>query len=196
MSTSHLAKSLFVAAIALISLATGAQAAVGRIQGSFNVSATGSAQYAIPIWVPFSTNVHMPKLSLTYDSRGENGRLGPGWSLTGLSAITRCNLTTAQDSTPQAILLNRLDGYCLDGRRLRLVSGNYGAVGATYQTELENGDFAEVIETQDLGNGAIYGPATFLVLYKDGTRATYGGTASGGSLCQSKFNQSMVAGPD
>ena len=75
-----------------------------------------------------------PHLALTYDSQLSYGLMGPGWTITGLSAISRCNPTFAQDGTPAPITLTAADGLCLDGNRLR---GD--PVGSSvYQTEIAN----------------------------------------------------------
>src|ERR1700723_1494855 len=97
---------------------------VGRTPGKFNVSAIGSAQYSIPIWAPPGPRGIQPNVSLFYDSNSSIGPLGIGWSLGGLGAITRCNLTTAQDTTPAPVALVTTDGYCLNGKRLRLTSAS------------------------------------------------------------------------
>src|SRR5688572_6088935 len=75
-----------------------ATAAVGRTAGTFDVSSTGAANYFIPIWAPPGPAGMQPKMALTYSSRSGSGPLGPGWSLSGLSSISRCNKTFAQDS--------------------------------------------------------------------------------------------------
>src|SRR5580658_2683503 len=72
-------------------------APAGTIPGSFSVTSTGEATYVMPlVTVPGRAGVE-PRLSLTYDSSGEDGVLGAGFSLTGLSAITRCPQNLAQD---------------------------------------------------------------------------------------------------
>lgn len=146
------------------------QAAVGRTAGSFNVSSTGTASYQIPIWMPPGPNGLQPHLAISYDSRASDGTMGPGWSIAGLSAITRCNKTFAQDTAPAAVALNATDGYCLNGNRLRLISGTYGAAGSTYQSEMA--DFSQITANGAAGNG----PASFTVQGKNGLIYEYGNT--------------------
>src|SRR5258708_39383992 len=116
-----------------------------------------------------------PKLSLFYDSQSSIGPLGIGWSLAGLGKITRCNLTTAQDATTAPVALVTADGYCMNGKRLRLTSaaGSYGAAGSTYQTEIA--DFSNVTANGNTTNGGVNtGPASFTVQARDGNTYQYG----------------------
>jgi hypothetical protein len=94
----------------------------GRTVGNFAVSPTGAATYTIPLWVPPGPRGIQPNLALVYNSQSGNGTLGVGWNLAGLSAITRCTLTVAQDGTAGPIALAAGDRYCMDGKRLRLTS--------------------------------------------------------------------------
>ena len=66
-----------------------AQATVGRTAGAASVSATGAAQYAVPLAVPPGTNGLAPELAIVYDHRGGNGLLGVGFRLAGFSAVRR-----------------------------------------------------------------------------------------------------------
>jgi len=69
---------------------------VGSLKGDFNVTPTGQAHYSIPIDVPPGTANMAPALSIAYDSSSSNtrnGLLGMGFSLEGLTAITRCAAT-------------------------------------------------------------------------------------------------------
>jgi Salmonella virulence plasmid 65kDa B protein/FG-GAP-like repeat len=134
------------------------------------VSATGAATYQIPIWAPLGPKGVQPNLALTYNSQSGDGTMGPGWSLSGLSAITRCNKTYAQDGMPAAVALATSDGYCLNGNRLRISSGTYGVAGSTYQTE--SADFSQITANGSAGNG----PASFIVQGKDGLIFEYGNT--------------------
>jgi len=61
------------------------------------VSESGGAECQLPLTAPAGTSGMAPKLSLGYNSQGSNGPLGVGWSLNGLSAITRCRAIQAQD---------------------------------------------------------------------------------------------------
>ena len=148
------------------------QAAVGRTPGTFQVSQTGSAIYSIPIWVPPGPNGMQPNIALTYNSRAGIGPLGIGWSISGLSSIYRCPRTYAQDGAAAPVTLTISDAFCIDGKRLQLVSGIYGEAGSTYQTEIA--DFSNVTAYGTAGNG----PAYFVVQTADGHTYTYG---SGGS---------------
>ena len=72
-----------------ISLPTGP----GSIQGlgeSFQPQLnTGSGSYSVKLEVPKGTGGHQPSLTLSYNTGSSNGCLGLGWSLSGLSAVSR-----------------------------------------------------------------------------------------------------------
>jgi RHS repeat-associated protein len=154
--------------------------AVGRTKGQFQVSSTGTAQYSIPIWAPPGPRGIQPNVSLVYDSRSGIGPLGVGWSLGGLGGITRCNKTYAQDTTPAAVALATSDGYCINGKRLRLTSGTYGNAGSVYQTEIA--DFSQITAVGTTGNGPDY----FTVQGRNGLTYYYGYTDSNGNGANSQ----------
>jgi RHS repeat-associated protein len=113
-------------------------ALAGTTAGEFAVGDDGSASYTIPIQVPPGINGMAPELALLYSSQGRNGPLGVGWSLKGLSAITRCDKTLAIDGVSEAPThVSSEDALCLDGARLLLVSGIQGAAGSEYRTQKE-----------------------------------------------------------
>ena len=51
--------------------------------------------------------------------------------------LRRVARTKVQDGTPAPVTLTTTDVYCVDGQRLRLVSGTYGANNAQYRTEID-----------------------------------------------------------
>ena len=150
---------------------TMAATAAGRTPGTFGVSSSGAATYRIPIWTPPGVGAVELDIALVYNSRGGNGLMGQGWSLSGLSAITRCNRTVAQDGAPAAVTSTLADRYCLDGQQLKLVAGAYGAPDSVYATEIES--FSRIVASGVAGNG----PASFTVTSKNGLVYEYGLTA-------------------
>jgi len=104
----------------------------------FSVSPTGAATYSIPIIVPPGTSGVVPSLALSYSSQNGDGFVGLGWNLAGLSSVGRCPRTLAQDSIHGSVNYDSNDRFCLDGQRLMLISGTYGADGSQYRTEIES----------------------------------------------------------
>ncbi|MBB5282929.1 RHS repeat-associated protein [Rhabdobacter roseus] len=161
----------------------------GYTSGSFAVSDAGAATYTIPLFAPPGTAGLQPQLSLQYSSLGGNGPLGLGWSLQGLSAITRTGRTRAQDETvtatnqTKAVALNvsytQDDRYALDGSRLvlapesilpnRRFDGNYGKDQTVYYTEQQS--FTKVILYANPTTGA---PQSFKAYAKSGLIYEYG----------------------
>nr|VFK45345.1 MAG: virulence plasmid B protein [Candidatus Kentron sp. SD]VFK49718.1 MAG: virulence plasmid B protein [Candidatus Kentron sp. SD]VFK80067.1 MAG: virulence plasmid B protein [Candidatus Kentron sp. SD] len=76
--------------------AASAEELVGSIPGQLSVR-QGAAVYTIPIEVPPGVAGMQPDLAITYNSNAGNGLLGMGFSLSGLSAIPRRNLSIARD---------------------------------------------------------------------------------------------------
>ena len=115
-----------------------AGAAVGRTETAYGVTPSGSVSYTIPIRVTEGINGLTPSLAITYAGRSTRTILGVGFALSGISYITPCRKTIAQDVNAAPVTLTSADRYCLDGARLRLVSGTpYGAPDSTYRTELD-----------------------------------------------------------
>ena len=139
----------------------------GAMEGAFGVNASGAATYRIPIEVPPGVNGLQPDLSLAYNSQHGNDHLGIGWALEGLSSITRCPTTLAQDGFIDGVDFDTNDRFCLDGQRLVPI-----AAGATeYRTEIER--FAKITAHGTAGSG----PAWFRVETKAGQIMDYGFTA-------------------
>jgi len=138
------------------------QPGAGPIPGSGGVSG-GAATYSLPLVVPPGRNGMTPSLSVNYSSKGGNGILGVGWSLSVGSSIYRCPQTLAQDTKNHAVDFSNNDRLCLDGQRLMKVSaGTYWATNAEYRTEQDS--FAKITKTS---------ASTFIVQTKSGRKNTY-----------------------
>lgn len=154
---------------------------VGTLPGSFQVTDRGTASYSIPIAVPPGRMGMEPDLSLRYSSTKANGMLGMGWSLGGLSSITRCPSILDREGATQPVKLDATDHFCLDGQSLVQISNStlaYGDDGAEYRTEIDS--FRKITAHRTgsvLAAGAmLHGPDSFEVRTKDGRILTYGGT--------------------
>lgn len=163
----------------LLAWALGTPALAFYTPGQFGVSPTGAANYTIPIATPPGTAGMVPSLSINYNSQGGNGLLGIGWSLSGLSAVTRCPKSKLQDA-PEGVTDLRLpiqysttDKYCLDGQRLIQKTGAYGANGTEYRTERDS--FSRIVSYGSSGSPAS-GVGYFKVWTKAGLIMEYGDT--------------------
>ena len=141
---------------------------VGAIEGEAAVSATGSATYTIPVKVPAGINGVVPAVNLIYNSQGGDGIIGPGWSLSGLSAIVRAGNDMYHDGSVTTVAFTNDDNYVLDGQRLYAVTGTNGADGTIYATETES--FAQITSYGSVNGGE---PDYFEVITKDGTTLEY-----------------------
>ena len=150
---------------------SGTNTLVGSIDGKFRVDESGNSTYNIDIMSAQGTAGVAPHISLNYSSSSGDGPMGVGWSIGGLSAITRCRQTPVQDQNATAITLGQTDRFCLDGQRLILTSGTYGVNGSTYRTEIDSYATVTIVNSasSDPGN-----PMGFMVQRKDGSIAFYG----------------------
>ncbi len=144
--------------------------AVGSVAASADAS-SGSAAYSIPIAVPPGTNGVTPNISVAYNSLSGGGIAGRGWSISGLSMITRVGQTIYHNSATKPVDFSSDDRFALDGMRLMSKTGTYGSDGATYGTETEN--FSTTTSNGDLGGG----PLWFSVVTKDGVTMEFGNTS-------------------
>ncbi len=120
----------------------------------------------------------IPSLSLDYSSQAGDSILGHGWFLGGLRAITRCPRTLAQDAVHGSVNYDLNDRFCLDGQRLVLTSGTYGADSSQYHTET----FTKVIALGTAGNG----PSWFEVHTRTGQVMQFGDTTDSRVLAVGK----------
>ena len=140
----------------------------GTTAGTFSVDGNGGANYSIPIEVPPGTNDVAPNLSLIYQSQKPNGVVGMGFTLSGVSSITRCPRTVAQDRAKGGVALNDDDRFCMDGARLMAIEGNYGDDGTVYHTEWES--WSKIVSYGQCGSGPCY----FTITTKKGVKQSYG----------------------
>ncbi len=139
--------------------------------GQFAVNDAGAATYGIPISVAPGVGGLSPKLTLQYSSQAPNGVFGVGWTLSGVSSITRCAKTTAEDGDRVGVQNNATDLFCLDGQKLRVVNGlAYGAAGAQYRTSIDT--YGRITSQGNVAGG----PQYFTLEAKTGEIYTFGGT--------------------
>lgn len=145
----------------------------GWTYGEGSVGHDGSANFEVPIWVPRGRNGVQPSLSLRYNSEGGEGIFGVGWSLSGLSIISRCDRNDLIDGYRHAVDFTAQDAFCLDGERL--VAGDDGAFwgGGTHRA-WRNG-FDRIEMEGNLGDPNL----SFIVHKRNGTIHTYGGAPGG-----------------
>jgi RHS repeat-associated protein len=146
-------------------------ALAGSLAGTPSVSQSGAATYSVPLAAPPGTAGLAPVLELRYSSQTGTTLSGVGWSLSGLSNVTRCAKTVAQDGVRSGVNLTAADQYCLDGQRLLLVTGTHGAT-AEYRTEVDQ--FSRVLS---YGNDPAKGPDRWAVTSKAGITTNFGATA-------------------
>ena len=161
---------------------TGTSSETGITEGELSVSLSGAANYSIPILVPPGINGVVPEVSLTYSSQGGEGLAGYGWNIGGISKINRIGATKFHDGVIDGVDFDNLDRFQLDGQRLILKNGSYGANGAVYETE--NFSNIKVTSYGIHPSGSSYGPSYFLVEYPDGSKAYYGNSADSRSVLE------------
>lgn len=138
---------------------------VGSIDVNTTVTESGGAVVSIPIEVPYGINGMQPNLALVYNSQGGLGTAGWGWSLSGISSISRAGSNIYNDDKTSGITFTNQDNLTMNGQRLILRSGDNLTSGCIYHTEIET--FNQVTYRPDYAN-------TFVVLSKDGISTFYG----------------------
>lgn len=134
---------------------------------TFNASPIGAATVSIPIYAPKGTGLATPQLTLSYNSQTGNGIMGTGFSIGGLSCISRGPRDIWHDGTAHGVDLSNDDALYLDGKRLVLRNGTAMTPGATYSPE--DSPFTTITFVSDNG---ITG---FTLRTEDGHTMTFGG---------------------
>lgn len=147
-----------------------AEVLVGELDGSINVDNGGTVSYSMELAVPSGTAHMQPTLNLTYNSKAKNGILGVGFSLGGLSAITRTSTMLLHDKFVDGVDFDDNDRLLLDGQRLMVVPGtaSYGKDGAEYRTEINN--FSRIRQYGNINDPECF----FIVETKAGLIYAYG----------------------
>lgn len=115
---------LLVAVLTLFATRVASEEIPGSLNGSADAAFSGSAQYTVSVMAPAGTAGMEPTLTLNYDSNSGPSQYGLGWSLSGISAITRTVRTSYIDGRPGPINFdNGEDGFSndalsMDGIRL------------------------------------------------------------------------------
>lgn len=139
-------------------------------KGNIDVNGAGQLQFNLPIALPPSVKTVAPQLNLVYSSSGGNSIAGIGFSLNGITSISRVGKNIEKDGESKGVQLNYSDFYEFNGQRLLLKSGVYGQYGAEYVTEKFS-----TLKITSLGLNS-YGPESFEVTYDNGAQAWYGVT--------------------
>lgn len=92
-------------------------------QGNIEVNGGGQLQCTLPIALPPGIKSVAPQMNLIYTSG--NGIAGYGWSLSGITSISRMGKTIEKDGEIRGIQLDYSDYYSFNGQRLILKSGEY-----------------------------------------------------------------------
>ena len=141
---------------------------VGEIEIRPEALPSGAKGYTVPIKAYSVEGKPSPQISLSYNSMAGNGIVGKGWSIGGLSAITRGNKTFYFDGAANGMKMDNSDAFYLDGLRLILISSSSGSY--TYETEQGN---IKVVGYYS-GNVMKY----FKVYYPNGNNAVFGYTTN------------------
>ena len=137
---------------------------VGEIPVASSVTLTGAVAYSVPIAVSPGRRGFQPQLSVTYNSLAGNGVMGVGWSVGGLSSITRVGRSIYYDNKSQGVDLTKNDAFALDGTRLVKLSETSDRI--SYETEQGlikvtahlSGDIVRYFEVSyPNGNKAVFG---------------------------------------
>ena len=191
-----------VLGLALLAMGFGPHAAAQGV----SISSGGTASYAMPIGVPPGISGMAPNLSLLYGGGELNGPVGLGWSLQGISSITRCPSSKQTDGVVRSVAYTPNDKLCLDGQRLIQVSSDgsvindavvnpgfdnpfqtndsLGGEGLVREYRTEKDIYARIRAYGKAGGDANNGPAYFKVWTKSGQIFEYGINANTTSQAQ------------
>ncbi|WP_082129105.1 RHS repeat-associated core domain-containing protein [Chryseobacterium gallinarum] len=166
-------KLLFVFVLSFISVLCSSQS-FHDTKGNIDVNKAGQLQFTLPIDVPPGVKNVTPEISLVYNSESSNGLAGYGWSISGITSITRTPRNIENSAEVKGLQMDYTDLYSFNGNRLVLKSGEYGKDGAEYVTEKYSN-----IKFKSIGAETAQpwlGPEYWEVTFEDGSQAWYGKT--------------------
>jgi len=163
--------------------------------GQVSVSDSGTATYSYGLSVPPGIGGMNPQLGLVYSGSGINGPEGLGWSVQGISTITRCAGIVGTDGprsgssnlASYAVTFTGSDKLCLDGQRLIQTNATGMATafpqtndalglsaGSCVEFRTEKDMYARILGCGTAGSSTANGPAYFKVWTKSGLIYEYG----------------------
>ncbi|MBO9676359.1 MAG: VCBS repeat-containing protein [Sphingobacteriaceae bacterium] len=142
-------------------------------KGNIEVNRAGQLQFTLPLDFPPGIKTVSPQVALVYNSESENGIAGYGWSISGITTISRIGKTIENTGEVKGLQMDFSDYYSFNGKRLVLKSGEYGKDGAEYVTEKYSNTKFKSIGTAS----GWYGPEYWEVTFEDGSQAWYGRNA-------------------
>ena len=127
-----------------------------------DVNDNGAAVIKIPIDCPPGVNGMQPDLSFVYNSQAGDGIMGPGWSIGGMSKISRVPYKYHYSDYSNAVSFTDNDDFSLDGNRLiRATNNNKVYYLETFDNSVVRYNSSNKSFTIEKPNGFVY---------------TYGGT--------------------
>ena len=166
-----------------------------EVSAQLSVS-NGTPSYNVTIPVPPGIAGMAPNISLLYSGSAVNGPVGLGWTLQGISMITRCAGNKRVDGYARRVDYTSNDKLCLDGQRLIQTTDsgvvvNSGVVnpgltnpfqendsmgggGLVREYRTEKDIYARIRGYGASGGNAANGPAYFKVWTKSGQIFEYG----------------------
>ena len=162
---------------------------VGTPEGNVSVSNSGAAVYDLKIKAP-NGGALTPQIGLSYNSQFCGyGLAGYGFSITGISVITRGGRDLFHDGRQAGVTYTASDNLFLDGKRLILQSGTSGQNGATYT--VEGNPFTKVVEHGNYNNSTT--TTWFEVTTNTGMTYQYGNSPNSRIAYRNKSGYSRIA---
>lgn len=152
---------------------------VGAIAGEACVTTTGAAQYSIPLDIPEGIGSLTPRLAIAYSSSSNDGYLGWGFSLQGLSQVSRAVTPLFTTNVSYAVTLSDDDHYAIDGNLLYMRSSSYG------KFYYFKNDDNTLFKSDDAFS-------SFTGHRSDGSTVVYGGTSNSRVYAQGKYSTKVL----